>query len=57
MTEIDVEAFKKEWFSYEEIQDIIEAEKEFEQTWVAYDFEEVKLLARKEIFSKVKIHA
>ena len=49
---IDIEAFKKAWFSFEEIQDIIESEKEFEETWIAYDFEEVKKQARKELFSK-----
>ena len=54
---IDAEAFRKAGFSFEEIQDIIESEKDFEETWIAYDLDEVKLLARKEIFSKVKIHA
>jgi len=32
MATIDTEAFKKAGFSFEEIQDIIESEKEFEET-------------------------
>ncbi len=56
MTEIDIEAFKKAGFSFEEIQDIIDSEKEFEETGIAYDFEDVKIFARKELFSKAKAH-
>ena len=56
MAEINVEAFKKAWFSYEEIEDIIDGEKEFEETWITYSFEEVKQIARKELFSKQKIN-
>ena len=56
MEKIDTEALKKAGFSYDEIQDIIESEREFEETWVAYDFEDVKLFARKELFSKAKSH-
>ena len=52
MVDINVEAFKKAGFTFEEIQDIIESEKEFNETWIAYDFDEVKEIARKEIFSK-----
>lgn len=54
--EIDVEAFRKAWFTFEEIKDIVEAEKEFEETWITYSFEEVKQIARKELFSKKKIN-
>jgi len=50
--EIDIEAFKRAGLSFEEIQDIIESENEFEKTWIAYDLDEVKKLARKELFSK-----
>jgi len=54
MTLIDTEAFKKAGFNYEEIQNILESEKEFKENWVSYDFKEVKKLARKELFSKEK---
>ena len=57
MTLIDTEAFKKAGLSFEEIQDIIESEKEFEETGVDYDFDEVKTLARKELFSKQEKYA
>ena len=53
---IDVEAFKKAWFTFEEIEDIIESEKEFEETWITYNFEDIKKLARKELFSKQEIN-
>ena len=56
MVDINVEAFKKAGFTFEEIQDIIESEKEFEETWMSYEFEEVKELARKEIFSKQDVY-
>ena len=56
MVEINVEAFKNAWFTFEEIQDIIESEKEFNETWIAYDFDEVKEIARKEIFSKQDVY-
>jgi hypothetical protein len=49
---IDVETFKKAGLNFEEIQDIIESEKEFKETGIDYSFEEVKKLARKELFSK-----
>ncbi|NVP18148.1 hypothetical protein HUU51_05525 [Candidatus Gracilibacteria bacterium] len=54
--EIDVEAFLKAGFTFEEIKDIVEAEKEFEETGITYSFEEVKQIARKELFSKKKIN-
>jgi len=50
--ELDLEVFKKAWFSYEEIQDIIESEKEFKQSWVAYDLDEAFLQVRNNLFSK-----
>lgn len=56
MATINTETFKKVWFSYEEIQDIIESEKEFEETWIAYDLDEIQKLARKELFSKKEIY-
>lgn len=51
MNEKYIEAFKKNGFSYEEIQTIIESEKEFDKIWISYDFNKVKILARKELFS------
>ena len=56
MANIDIEAFKKAWFTFEEIQDIIESEKEFEENWITYNFEDIKKLARKELFSKQEIN-
>ena len=55
MNEKDIEAFKKDGFSYEEIQTIIESEKKFKETWISYDFDEVKISARKRLFSNAKI--
>ncbi len=54
MALIDTEAFKKAGFNYEEIQNIIESEKEYEENGITYDFKEVKKLARNELFSKEK---
>ncbi len=51
MIEVDVEAFKKEWFSFEDIQDIIESEREFEVTWVSYNLKDAFSLVRKNLFS------
>lgn len=48
--EIDVEAFKREGFSYEEIQSIIQAEKDI-ANWETYTHDEVKAFARKQLFS------
>lgn len=56
-TGIDTEAFKKAGLSFEEIQKVIESEEEFQKTWIAFDFEDVKVFARKELFSKVKNNA
>jgi hypothetical protein len=49
--EIDIEAFKKAWFTFEEIQDIIESEKEFEETWIAYDLDEAFVMIKNNLFS------
>jgi len=56
MIAINTEAFKKAWFSFEEIQEIIDSEKEFEKTGVVYDLNEVQKLARKELFSKQEFY-
>lgn len=48
---IDTESLKKAWFTYNEIQDIIESEKEFEETWIAYDLDEAFVMVRNNLFS------
>lgn len=54
--EIDIEAFRKAWLSYEEIESI--------KMWIddvkngrTISFQEVKVEARKKIFSKSKVYA
>lgn len=49
MDAMTIEAFKKEGFTFEEIQEIIEAEKEFEENWITYDFDEVMESIQKEL--------
>lgn len=51
MLHIDTEAFQKAWFTYEEIQDIIWSEKDFEETWIAYDLDEAFSIIRNNLFS------
>ena len=55
MTEIDVEAFKKEWFSYEEIQDIIEWNRQVDNGEF-YTEEEFFYRLEKRLYSNVKSH-
>lgn len=56
MTKVDIEAFKKEWFSFEEIQKVSESIKNFEKTWISHSHNEVKIKARNKIFSKQKTY-
>jgi len=49
---IDIESFKKAGFTFEEIQDIIESEEEFERTGESYSLDEAFLIVRKSLFSK-----
>ncbi|MDD5769887.1 MAG: hypothetical protein PHE25_02875 [Candidatus Gracilibacteria bacterium] len=51
MVNIDIEAFKKAGFTYEEIQDIIASEKDFEETGIAYDLDEAFCIIRNNLFS------
>ncbi len=51
MENIDLEAFKKAWLTDGEIEDTIEWEKEFEETWVAYDFDEAFLIIKNNLFA------
>ena len=56
MKEINVEAFKKAGFSYEEVESIKQWLEDVEN-WNTVSFEEVKKEARKKIFSKSKVYA
>lgn len=51
METINIEALKKAGFSFEEIQDIIESEKEFEETWIAYDLDEAFIIIKNNLFA------
>jgi hypothetical protein len=55
MEEINIEKFKKEWFSFEEIESIKRGLDDVEK-WRTISFEKVKIKARKEIFSKQKVY-
>lgn len=52
MKDIDIEKLKKAWFSFEEIMEIVETEKEYEQDWISYSLEEAFWIVKNEIFSK-----
>ncbi len=52
LTKDQIDNFKKAWYSFEDIQDIIESEEEFEKTWIAYDLDEAFLLIKNNLFSK-----
>ena len=54
MWNIDIDAFKKEGFSFEEIQKISNSINSFDQKWITHSHNEVKKLARKEIFANTK---
>jgi hypothetical protein len=49
---IDTENLKKAWFTYDEIQDIIESEEEFEKNWISYDLDEAFVMIKNDLFSK-----
>jgi hypothetical protein len=55
MVKIDTEAFRKAWYTYEQIQHIIKSEEDFEKTGVCYTFEEVKKMARNKILDNAKV--
>lgn len=52
-----IEAFKEAGYSFEEIQRINESIKDFEETWICYDADEVFTMLEDEIFSKYKVYA
>lgn len=55
MVKIDTEAFKKAWYTYEQIQQIIKSEEDFERTGICYTFDEVKELARDRLINNSKV--
>ena len=56
MTKIDVEKFKKEGFSFEEIESVSKSINNFKKTWISHWHNEVKIKARNEIFSNKKVN-
>jgi hypothetical protein len=56
MVKIDVKAFKKEWFSFEEIESVMRWLNDIENGRVS-SFEWAKIKAREQIFSKQKVYA
>lgn len=56
ITQEDIESFKKAWLNQEEIDSIIESEKEFERTWVSYSFDYVKEELKKKLLSEEKAY-
>ena len=56
MTTLDVEAFKKAWLSFEEIESIKKGLDDIDNGRTI-SHNEVKLLARKKIFSNKKVYA
>lgn len=49
--EINIDAYKNEWFTYEEIESIKRWLDDVENAWII-PYNEVKILARQKIFSK-----
>ena len=56
MEKIDVEAFKKEWFSFEEIDSITKSINNFNTNWKTHSHDEVRVKARNEIFSNKQVN-
>ena len=57
LTQEEVDAFKKAWYSFEEIQRINESLKEFEKTWISYSLDEAFEMVNNKVFSKYKVNA
>ncbi len=51
-----IEEFKKEWYSFEEINRIQESLKHYEETGEVYDIDEAFAIVEKEVFSKYKVN-
>jgi hypothetical protein len=56
MVKIDTKAFKKAWYSFEEIQQVIKSEEKFEKTWITHSFNDVKKNVRTKLFTKTKVN-
>lgn len=52
LSQEEIDAFKNEWYTYEEIQRVEESLKHFEENWEAYDMEEAFEMVNKKVFSK-----
>ena len=52
MENIDTEALKKAWYSFEEIKKIKLSLDNFEKTWIEYDLEDSFDRVNKKVFSK-----
>lgn len=52
---VDIEALKKVWYSFEEIQHIIKSLEDFEKTWIEYNMDESFDLVNKKIFDKFSV--
>lgn len=55
MTQINPEDFKKQWFTFEEINSLIEAENEI-SNWKWISQNEMNLFIKNELFAKYKIN-
>ena len=51
-TYMDIEAFKKAGFSFEEMQKIIKTEKNLDKTGVTFSLDDAFSMIKKEVFSK-----
>jgi len=52
LTKEEIEAFKKEWYSFEEIQRIKQSLERFEKDNKSYDLDEAFVMVDKKVFSK-----
>lgn len=52
LTTEEIDAFKKAWYSFEEIKRIQQSLKHFEETGISYSVEEAFEIVNKEVFSK-----
>ena len=49
-----IEAFKEAWYSFDEIKEIQESLRHFEETWICYSKEEAFEIVNNRVFSKYK---
>lgn len=57
LSQEEIEAFKKDWYSFEEIQRINQSLERFEKDWIAYDLDEAFAIIEKQVFSKYMANA